>query len=240
MDRRYCILIGIAIFIVGLTIIPTVVSASQNLQNVRGRKELPNFLDSNTINKLVYSENLEKTYHQLTPAKKKAVKSYVMRVVGQIKNSENPKQFYNELPLLKKKATMIALKVVDVEKEVEVASLSSRSVQINVYGTNLWGDKVWGYFQEIYWEWDDKAYYERITYYERNRWGEVYYPFWHFGDHLENSENGGISYQYYEAYTRGWFYQTDPLSGTILDQSFPWIDLTVYPGGDYSYTTSAS
>lgn len=103
--------------------------------------------------------------------------------------------------------------------------------QVERYGTNAFGQKLWSYFQKIDWCYNGSW----ITWKSRIRWGEVYFPFWEFKGHIGNYESGGVGYWSYRAWTQGHFALCVPYLG-CSQHTYPWIDMTVYANGGWSWT----
>lgn len=104
--------------------------------------------------------------------------------------------------------------------------------QYEVWMENLYGVKLWSYFQQIDWCWDDCS---EITSKTRLRWPEVYVPLWDFVDHIGNQESGGVGQWSYRAWTQGHFQLCVEPWG-CYQHSYPWIDMTVYGNGAWSGT----
>lgn len=99
-------------------------------------------------------------------------------------------------------------------------------------GKNALGQFLWKYFQKIEWCYNGSY----ITAKTRLRWGEVYFPGWEFKGHIGNYESGGVGYWSYRAWTQGKF-SLCPLSLGCIQHVYPWIDMTVYANGNYTWTT---
>jgi hypothetical protein len=98
-------------------------------------------------------------------------------------------------------------------------------------GKNLFGSTLWKYFQRI--EWCSNGSY--ITSKTRIRWGETYFPGWSFKGHIGSTTGGGVGYTYYRARTQGHFCLISYFS--CVQDAYPWIDMTVYRNGTYSWST---
>ncbi len=94
----------------------------------------------------------------------------------------------------------------------------------SIYGNDVFGFHLWGYFQKIDW----CATGSTITSVSRTRWGEVYATSWEFVGHIQNAEEGGVGYSTYRAYTQGHFQQC---LGFCFDHYYPWMDMTVHTDG---------
>jgi hypothetical protein len=103
--------------------------------------------------------------------------------------------------------------------------------QVERYGKNSLGQKLWSYFQKIDWCYNGSW----ITSKFRVRWGEVYFPFWEFKGHIGNSESGGVGYWSYRAWTQGKFALCAPYVG-CAQYKYPWIDMTVYANGGWTWS----
>jgi hypothetical protein len=99
------------------------------------------------------------------------------------------------------------------------------------YATNIFGSKLWAYFQRI--DWCGDGYY--VTWHQRYRWGETYWPGWSFKGHIGNSVSGGNWYHWYTAWTQGHFCLISYLS--CVQDRYPWVSMTVYGGGGYTWST---
>ena len=98
------------------------------------------------------------------------------------------------------------------------------------YGKNIFGSKLWAYFQRL--DWCGDGYY--IYWHARYRWGEVYFPGWSFEGHIGNNTSGGNGYHSWTAWTQGHFCLAKYFS--CVQNAYPWISMTVYGGGGYTWS----
>lgn len=157
---------------------------------------------------------------------------------------DNADALYASLPPEAQAAVLEYLKVAQVTTNVSTAgdgtsvlaggSRGCRSYQVRVDGKNIYGIRMFSYFQKIDWCYDGSKITNNPT---RLRWGEVYAPFWLFDGYMGNSESGGINQGSYRAWTQGAFKYC--LGGDIgrIQHKYPWIDMTVYGYGSYSSST---
>jgi hypothetical protein len=103
--------------------------------------------------------------------------------------------------------------------------------QVRRYGKNLLGMTLWSYYQRI--EWCSNG--SWITSHTRIRWGEVSMPGWSFKGHIGSTTGGGNGSTFYRARTQGHFCLIQYFS--CVQNAYPWIDMTVYRNGTYSYST---
>lgn len=128
----------------------------------------------------------------------------------------------------------------------EVAAVSSRpvlgagcrSVWAGRYRKSTAGITVWRYRQMIDWCWNTA--HTRITSRYRERWGRTYVPLWHFDGHVGSSTGGGVGSASFRAFTQGRFQFCFAQIGGCVVSRYPWIRMTVYASGAWSYTTDVS
>lgn len=155
---------------------------------------------------------------------------------------DNADELWAELSPEAQAAVLKYLKVERVVAKVtpgDITLLKERGCkefEVEVYGYNIFGNKLWCYFQKIEWCYDGSE----ITSKTRLRWGEVHFPFWQFAGHIGNSEQGGVGEWSYRAWTQGEFKLC--LGGDIgcIQYYYPWIDMTVYGNGGYDYDCSGN
>ncbi len=147
-------------------------------------------------------------------------------------------ELFSSLPPEAQAAVIENLKVTKVTSNVTKISKTTNGVSPLVssnrwvwaiYGYSLAGIKLFGYFQEIDWSYDGS----HITSDSRNRWGEVYAPFWTFIGNTGSYEQGGVGYASYRSWTQGQFKFCAGQYGCV-DEGDPWLDMTVYGNGGYS------
>lgn len=133
------------------------------------------------------------------------------------------------------KAAIDKLSSVNIYSRVvdETTTRGSNSVTIEVYSVALSGQKLWSYYQRIDWSYSGG----QITSVTRYRWGTVYQVFWSFEGHIGNTESGGVGQSYYQAWTQGKFVLN--IGGWVVQTQYPWIDMTVYGNGNYTWTSGA-
>jgi hypothetical protein len=119
-----------------------------------------------------------------------------------------------------------------------IVGAGCRSVWAGRYRKSTAGIVVWRYRQIIDWCWN--AAHTRITSRYRERWGRTYVPLWHFRGHIGNSTAGGVGYGYYKAFTQGHFEFCFVQIGGCVVSKDPWIRMTTYATGAWSYTTDVS
>lgn len=108
---------------------------------------------------------------------------------------------------------------------------SCKWAQVERWAKNVLGQKLWSYFQKIEWCYNGTY----ITAKTRLRWAEVYFPGWEFKGHIGNYESGGVGYWSYRAWTQGKF-SFCPLNLGCIQHVYPWIDMTVYANGNWTYS----
>lgn len=102
--------------------------------------------------------------------------------------------------------------------------------QVRRWGSNLLGMTLWTYYQRIEWCANSSS----ITSKTRIRWGEVSMPGWSFKGHTGSTTGGGVGYTYFRARTQGHFCLIQYFS--CVQNAYPWIDMTVYRNGTYSWS----
>jgi len=102
--------------------------------------------------------------------------------------------------------------------------------QVERYGTNIFGMKLWSYFQKIDWCYNGST----ITSKTRTRWGETHFPGWSWKGHIGNSTSGGVGSTYFRAWTQGHFCLVEYFS--CVQNAYPWIDMTVRGNGTWSWS----
>lgn len=110
------------------------------------------------------------------------------------------------------------------------AAVSCKWAQVERYGKNLLGMKLWSYFQKIDWCYNGST----ITSRTRTRWGETHFPGWSWKGHIGSSTSGGVGSTFYRAWTQGHFCLVEYFS--CVQNAYPWIDMTVRGNGTWSYT----
>jgi hypothetical protein len=119
-----------------------------------------------------------------------------------------------------------------------VVGAGCRSVWAGRYRKSTAGITVWRYRQIIEWCWNTA--HTRITSRYRERWGRTYVPLWHFRGHIGSATGGGVGYTYFRAFTQGHFeFCFVQIGGCVVSRN-PWIRMTVYASGAWTYTTDVS
>lgn len=92
-------------------------------------------------------------------------------------------------------------------------------------GENVFGNDLWGYFQQINYCWNNGV----LTEVQRERWGNTYWILWYFDGHISNSEYGGVGKNSYRAVTQGHFSYCLAWQGVgCIQHHYPRIDRTVF------------
>lgn len=107
-------------------------------------------------------------------------------------------------------------------------SIPCKVVQTSQYGTNLFGSKIWEFFEKIEWCFDGRKVYSGFV----RSWASVYYPLWRFDGTREGS-SGGAGYSYYSAYAQGTFSLCAAANIGCVQQSTPYLELTGYADGSF-------
>lgn len=103
--------------------------------------------------------------------------------------------------------------------------------QFRVSGRNIFGWRLFTYVRWVYWCWNGSY----LTYVASRAWGEVHMAGWSFRGTLNNSWSiGGKGYTYYRVWSQGHFCLIQYFS--CVQNSYPWIDVTVYPGGGWRWS----
>ena len=111
------------------------------------------------------------------------------------------------------------------------AGSGCREQQFRVSGHNIFGWRLFTYVRWVYWCWNGSY----LTYLASRAWGEVHMPGWSFRGTLNNSWSiGGRGYTYYRVWSQGHFCLVEYFS--CVQNSYPWIDVTVYPGGGWRWS----
>jgi hypothetical protein len=151
-------------------------------------------------------------------------------------------QVWRSLSPEAQKAVVEALKVASVETSVRTspetvsanqpsaALTTCKGVQISHIGKNLLGMRIWGYFSKI-----DFCYANgKIASKTWTKWGEVYYIYWAWKGNIGTSTSGGVGSTSYRGWTQGSFAYCVPYA-LCAQNKYPWLDLTVYGTGSYTY-----
>jgi len=96
---------------------------------------------------------------------------------------------------------------------------------------NFWGATLFSYVRWVRWCWSGSY----ITYVASRAWGEVSWPGWAFKGTINSWSAGGTWRTYYRVWSQGHFCWVEYFACVM--NSYPWIDVTVYPGGGW-YRTS--
>jgi hypothetical protein len=193
--------LAIMLLAITMSTVPLVI-AEKNEEKVS-----PNYSDQKTMEKIIKKltdadDKYEEEFAKLTPEAQSAVLDYL--TVSKVKHSE-------------------------VVSSVGCHDgCDSRTYE--EWGENIFGVKLWSYFQTIDWCYDGS----KVTSKTRLRWGEVHTLGWKYNGHIGNTESGGVDQLTYRAWTQGSFDLC--LGGDIgcIQSCYPWIDQTVYGTGVYS------
>jgi hypothetical protein len=136
-----------------------------------------------------------------------------------------------------------ALKTTSVSDSVEsgpatastdgpLAALTTcKSKKISRVGANVFGMKLWAYYQKVDWCYSSGKIVSKFW----TRWGEVYAPFWAFNGHIAKTQSGGVGSSSYRVWTQGSFALCMP-HVLCTQNRVPWLDLKVLATGSYSYS----
>jgi len=102
--------------------------------------------------------------------------------------------------------------------------------RVQRWATNIFGSKLWAYFQRI--DWCSNGSY--ITSHSRTRWGETYWPGWSWKGNIGSTQGGGNGSTFYRSWTQGHFCLISYFS--CVQDRYPWIDMTVYRSGGWSWS----
>ncbi|WP_338825098.1 hypothetical protein [Neomoorella humiferrea] len=108
------------------------------------------------------------------------------------------------------------------------ASPGSKTEDFQVYGYHWSGYKLWAFICRMYWSWDST----KITEVEPTTWGEIYDPTWGYDGVVANQQYFIDQASFYK-WVKGHFYW--PLQQIIAGHAYPWLEITVYAGGGYSF-----
>ena len=115
-----------------------------------------------------------------------------------------------------------------LEERYVKASPGSKTQDFQVYGYHWTGYKLWAFTCRMYWSWDST----KITEVEPTTWGEIYDPTWGYGGVVANQQYFINQASFYK-WVKGHFFW--PLQQVIAVHAYPWLEITVYAGGGYSF-----
>lgn len=111
-----------------------------------------------------------------------------------------------------------------------MSSSGCREQQFRVSGHNIFGWRLFTYVRWVYWCWNGSY----LTYVGTRAWGEVHMVGWAFKGTIGSWSIGGKNYTYYRVWSQGRFCLVEYFS--CVQNSYPWIDVTVYPGGGWRWS----
>jgi len=140
---------------------------------------------------------------------------------------------WNKLTPEEQKAIIEEISSWEVHSRVikETGTKSGGMLTVEVYKGPA-NKKVFSYYQRIIWYWNGVT----ITSVQANQWPDVYLPPWTFaGD--EVNQWGGSGYTYFRSRADAVF--QFKIGEYVIMEEYPWIDMTVYGDGSYTYSTWA-
>ena len=111
-----------------------------------------------------------------------------------------------------------------------MASTGCAEQQFRVSARNILGWRLFTYVRWVYWCWNGSY----LTYVGTRPWGEVHIPGWSYKGTIGSWSIGGRGYTYYRVWSQGHFCLVEYFS--CVQNSYPWIDVTVYPGGGWRWS----
>ena len=127
------------------------------------------------------------------------------------------------------KVTQITVNTSMDQGDVSISS-TCNSPRVVVSGLNIFGSKLWDYFQQI-----DRCYDgSSLTEVTRTKGGLVYGLFWQYEGHTGDTQSGGVGQSSYRAWTQGQFRLCVTELGCIEEDN-PFIDMIVYGNGNSWY-----
>lgn len=100
--------------------------------------------------------------------------------------------------------------------------------RVNWY--NVFGWRIWSYVRWVRWCWSGSL----LTSVSTRAWGEVFFPGWAFRGTISSWSSGGSGRSSYRVWSQGHFCFAQYFS--CVSNMYPWIDVTVYPGGGWRWS----
>ena len=107
---------------------------------------------------------------------------------------------------------------------------SCREGTWRVTAHNIFGWRIFSYVRWVRWCWSGSL----LTSVSTRAWGEVFLPGWSFRGTIGSWTSGGPGRTSYRVWSQGHFCLVEYFS--CIANSYPWIDVTVYPGGGWRWS----
>lgn len=208
------------------------------------------YFSTGDSNEVKYSEQLADKYLQMSDDEfKKAIESNLKNIVAKINKgskiywnkdfvektikSDLP-EIYNDIAPQVKQQEKVLDKKASTVSTVSILPASytpgNTSKTFSVYGNNVFGVHLYGFFSDISWSWNATA----ITDVTPRTYGEAYAPLWEYKG-LEPGYEKKYGDTAYNVYRKGKFCLS--YNSTIFQTAYPWLDIFVYAGGSSSLTS---
>jgi hypothetical protein len=180
------------------------------------------------------------------PPQSDAAAKEVEAVVAQLQTAgNNAPEVWNLLPAHQKDLVKKWLSASTFETQVTdtlaptTASTSAKTslaagcgtVTLARQATNSLGQTLWTYYESVYRCFNGST----VSSISRNRWGTVNAVMWFFRGNIGSNTRGGNGQSSYYAWTQGRFELCLVNGIGCAQQVLPWIWITVYGSGTYSY-----
>lgn len=113
-------------------------------------------------------------------------------------------------------------------RTLAVESCREGTWRVNWY--NAFGWRIWSYVRWVRWCWNGSL----LTSVSTRAWGEVFFPGWAFKGTKETWTSGGPGRSSYRVWSQGHFCFAEYFA--CVSNMYPWIDVTVYPGGGWRWS----